>query len=285
MLPAERSRLVSAVHGSCPLSIQRRLFREYVLRVALQVILSVLLCGAAVGEVGTTVYLSEPNMVLEPISDSNGVITYPEIMVGTRLSVVIDANETSLWTLGLFIEPPDIGVGTVEGRGYVDDPYDPNDTYYVESAYPAAGVYAIVIDWVNETRQGLILQTHWEPYPGDWFGLDYTANEVGLCRVRLKYWYPPTGTCTPPWCKPPFEIPDPPEERIIQELVFQHVPSRDFDGDGVVGFSDCGILASCWNEIVSDPNGPCAVDLNGDTLVDFMDFSLFAEFWLERTEY
>jgi hypothetical protein len=258
---------------------------ERVTKAIQTILLSLVLSVSVLAEVGTTVYLSEPNMVLEPISDINGVVEYPEIMVGTKLAIVVDSNEEDKWTMGLFVEPPYMGLGTLEGRGYVDDPNYVFPGDYRGSHYPAAGPYALVFDWSVPTREGFILDTDFGPDTGEWFGLDYTASEVGLCRVRLKYWYPPTGTCTPPWCDPHSQIPEPPEERLIEELVFRQVPSRDFDGDGVVGFTDYAILAGCWNELVSDPNGPCGVDLNGDALVDFTDFGLFADFWLERTEY
>jgi len=213
-------------------------------------------------------------MVLEPISDSNGIITYPEIMVGTKLVIVVDSNEGGRWDGGLFVEAPYIGYGVLSGRGYVgydpNKPYDPNFNDWLDSHYPAAGPTASVYEWPGYDRAGFTLYTGGTANIGDWFVIDYTANDVGPCTVRLYSWDP---------------YGEDPNEQLIVELAFTHTASRDFDGNSVVDFGDLAILTSCWDEVISNPEGPCAVDLNDDTLVDFLDFSLFADFWLERTEY
>jgi hypothetical protein len=101
---------------------------------------------------------------------------------------------------------------------------------------------------------------------GDWFVLDYVAEQIGLCSVGL---FDLTSSLTVP----------------IETLSFTHVPSRDFDGDGIVNFADFVSLASHWGQ-PADPNAGSAGpwDLDADRLVGPADLGMFSEYWLERTD-
>jgi hypothetical protein len=234
-----------------------------------------LLSSAALGEIGTTVYLSEPNMVLEPINVSDTLIEYPEIIVGTRLAIVVGSNKAEVWYGGMFVEGEYIGHGVLSGRGYddgSDDPNDPNEpTFdYVDSHLPDAGRDARVRYWTEAGRDGFDFYTHSNTHPGDWFVLDYTANQLGPCRVGI-YAYNTD--------------PDGEGEWLLYELEFTHIPP-DFNGTGIVDFGDLAILLDSWNEpapMPVDPRG--VVDLSGDGFIDLIDFTLFTGYWLEETEY
>lgn len=240
----------------------------------LHAILPVLLSSVTLAEVGTTVYPSEPNMVLEPISDANGVITYAEIMVGTKLAIVVDSNQYGRWHGGIFIEGPSLGYGFLTARDYNDVALD-----WEGSHYPEAGISrALVLDESDILREGFGLYADGSAVPGDWFVIDYVAAKPGPCTVYLCYY-----DYEYPW---PPDPPTPPEEFLIEELAFYNVATRDFDGNGAVGLSDCALLADCWIQPVLNGDSPCSqVDFNADAWVDFADLAIFAHFWLERTEY
>jgi len=113
---------------------------------------------------------------------------------------------------------------------------------------------------------GFDFVTHPGAVPGEWFVLDYHAAEVGLCYVGL-YNYD-------------FSLDTP-----IETLLFNQVPSRDFDGDTVVNFMDFALLASHWGqEPVLDPEFEATFDQDGDGSIGAGDLALFSEFWLERTD-
>jgi hypothetical protein len=61
--------------------------------------------------------------------------------------------------------------------------------------------------------------------PGDWFVIDYYAEQVGACDVGL--YNLSVGYSVP-----------------IETLAFTQVPSRDFNGDTVVNFKDLALLTS-----------------------------------------
>ena len=62
-------------------------------------------------------------------------------------------------------------------------------------------------------------------YPGDWFVVDYYAEQVGICTVGL--YGSLAGSQVP-----------------SQTLFFTHIPSRDFNHDTMVDFKDFARLAS-----------------------------------------
>ena len=97
--------------------------------------------------------------------------------------------------------------------------------------------------------------------PGDWFLIDYTAKEAGVCNIGV-YNYSLS------WDDPNYYI------------TFTQVASRDFNNDGRVNFQDYSALASNWYRTdCSDSNGCDGTDLDTDGDVDLTDLAGFVEFW------
>lgn len=227
------------------------------------VVLAVMAASVCVAraKVWTTVYRCDGRTPLEAI-DPNHPTIYRDIMVGTRLVLVVGSDQGEYWAGGLQLSQVDALYGTLSGRGYVKSPRN-----YRDSCLPAAGETARALPYVRSWPAGLNFFT--SPYlpvlPGDWFVVDYHAEQVGTCNVAL-YDY---GTD---------------EDTLIQVLSFTHVPSRDFNGDTVVDFKDLALLALHWSP-KADPNGRDApFDLHTDGRIDFGDLALFSEDWLKRTD-
>jgi hypothetical protein len=71
----------------------------------------------------------------------------------------------------------------------------------------------------------------------------------------------------------------------VYDLVFSHVPTRDFDEDTKVDVADFAIFALYWHVVdCNDPNQCGGTDLDIDGNVDSMDLALFADYWLKSTE-
>jgi hypothetical protein len=101
--------------------------------------------------------------------------------------------------------------------------------------------------------------------PGDWFIVDYNAIDTGTCSVIFFDW-----------------ITD--EVYPLCQMSFTHVPTRDFNDDGIVNFKDFVLLGSNWRRTDCQTQENCSgTDLDEDGNVDFDDLKLFADFWLERT--
>ena len=239
----------------------------------MHVLALVLLAAAgAEAQVGTTVYLSEPNLILEPIEVTDASIVYGDIMVGTKLAIVIDSNEAIRWSGELFIEEPYLEYGVLTGRDYNDVTYD-----YEGSRLAEAGERARVFKEENVGLLGFSFYNHWvtgvnDALPGKWFVIDYTATQPGPCVVRFYRYVP--------------NLPEPPDESLIHEIVFNNVPSRDFDGSRQVDSGDYAHLAACWMQLAETDESPCFdVDINADKHIDFADLILFGDYWLERTRF
>lgn len=228
--------------------------------------LGFLLClgGASLGEVSTTVYLADSNTPLEPVHVSDTLIEYPTIMVGTHLVIVVDSNESLQWDGGLFVEGPYRDRGVLYGRDYNDPTMD-----WEGSHLPEAGIGALVYDCMDDIRSGFDLYGHRSAVPGRWFVIDYVATDVGPCRISF-YDYLSAGAMDTPVC----------------HLAFSHVPTRDFNGDTIVNFTDYTILTACWWHSTPEVASPsCSTaDLDASGNVDLRDMVLFADYWLYTTE-
>ncbi len=218
--------------------------------------------------VWTTVYRCDettPLGVVDP--DRPGV--YRDIMVGTRLAIVLSSDTAGYWLGHLRLSWDDAEDAKLSGRGYTTGPPDAPIPNYMDSCLEAAGERACARDFSGPEGVGLEFVTSAYPHvvPGDWFIFDYGAEQVGSCDVGL---YDLFVSLNAP----------------IETLSFTHVPSRDFDGDTIVNFEDLALLAGHWRATVGqDPNSPEAVfDLNSDSRVDADDLALFSEYWLERTD-
>ena len=226
------------------------------------------MASAASAEISTRVCLADGNTPLE-LADPNIPFVYRDIMVGTRLTIIVDSNTAGSWDGGLFIAEADIDYGVLSGRDFNDITVD-----WQGSRFDATGDSARVFDWngaidlQGENRIGFDLYGHTSSQAGDWFILDYTAISAGYCNVGFYDYSWPDGMDSP-----------------VYDITFSHVPSRDFNNNARVDFADFAVFASHWQETgCSDPNWCEGTDLNIDGNVDINDLTLFASYWLEKTE-
>jgi hypothetical protein len=218
----------------------------------------------ALGEVSIRVCLADGNTPLEP-ADPNIPFVYPEIMVGTRLTVIVSSDSNECWSGSLAIAGADMDYGVLSARDFNDTTFD-----WEGSRTKAAGNEARVWDWEVAGVDGFDFLTGSTSsvQTGDWFIIDYTATKVGACDVAFYYL--------------DFDVPDP---ILICYLTFSHVPRGDFNIDTKVDFADFAAFASPWQE--TDCHHPpwCAgADLIADGTVDSADLMLFADYWLETAE-
>ena len=227
----------------------------------------------AVGEVSATVYLADGNTPLE-WADPNVPFVYPDIMVGTRLEIIVHSDTDEGWSGGLRITGPDVDYGFLSAR-------DQNDVNLVweGSILEAAGEGAGVSHFAGSFQAGFSLRARNSATAGDWFILDYTASNEGNCTVTLyEYFWGECDGCDP-YNPPPAQI------RVVRELRFSHVPSRDFNADAKVDFVDFAIISSFRGLTnCGDSNWCEGTDLDKDDDVDTHDLILFADYWLDSME-
>lgn len=217
-----------------------------------QILAALFLCmgSVAAGGVSTRVCRADGNTPLE----------YTDIMVGTRLTMIVSSNVAEYWWGGaLLIEGEDMqNRGVLYGRGY-------DGENYAGSCLPDAGVNAAVWSTVFPGH-GFELYGGEEPNAGDWFILDYNAIDIGDCNVAFYDW-------------------DISDTEPVDILPFHHVRTRDFDNNTRVDFADFAILALYWQETdCNDPNWCEGTDLDTDGNVDSNDLRLFSDYWLETTQ-
>lgn len=217
--------------------------------------------SVAIAEVRSRVCLYDANTPLTPV-DANYPHIYPDIMVGTRLTIIIDSNVAEDWLGCLIIEDANMDYGVLSARDY-------DGFGYPGSCLPAAGEGAAVYDWEAAGIDGFGLYTGFmDIEAGDWFIIDYTATNIGNCNVGFYQSDPPFG-----------------DDILINYLGFTHVRTRDFNDDTNVDFADFAMLASYWGVTNCDELNWCdGVDLNTDKIVDFNDVMLFTDYWLEKTD-
>ena len=230
-----------------------------------KLILLVLFFGmapVAIGEVSTRVCLADGNTPLE-LADANVPFKYRDIMVGTKLTIIVDSNVAEYWSGALAITDANRDYGVLSARDYNEYTLD-----WEGSRFPAAGVEASVWDWEEDPGiDGFTLYTGFTSIEAnDWFIIDYNALEIGDCNVGFYdhdvNWFEP-----------------------IYYLEFSHVRTRDFNNDTKVDFADFALFALYWQETVCiDPNWCEGTDLNTDGSADIYDLALFVEYWLEKTE-
>lgn len=215
------------------------------------------------GEVSTRVCLADGNTPLEPINSTPTLIEYPDIMVGTKLTIIVSSDTAGQWDGGLYISDPHRDYGVLSGRDYNNTNWD-----WEGSHFEAAGKGALVFDCQDDIRSGFDLYGHRTAVPGDWFIIDYTATKVGECKVGFYDYGGPGGVDEP-----------------VYYLVFSHVPTCDFDSSTKVDLADFGIFASFWQGTnCNEPDWCEGTDLNNSGNVDFDDLMLFADYWLEETQ-
>lgn len=215
--------------------------------------------------VWTTVYHCDEKTLLAVV-DPNHPTVYRDIMVGTRLVLVVSSDAAGHWMGSLRLPWDDDPYAALVGRGY--SATLPGSTSkvqnYKDSCLPAAGKAARAYPYMGQDVVGLEFLSGPTAVAGDWFVFDYQAHRVGTCDVGLYDLY--VSRYVP-----------------IQTFSFTHVPSRDFNGDTRVDFQDLALLASHWGSAGSpDPN--TAFDLDGDARIGCSDLALFSEYWLERQD-
>jgi hypothetical protein len=224
------------------------------------VVLLLAFSSIAAGEVSTRVCPADSNTPLE-LAGPNIPFVYRDIMVDTKLTIIVDSNTAGSWYGSLYIEGTDRDYGILSARDYNDITLD-----WEGSRFEAAGDKARIQDFQDVIKSGFELRSHNRAVAGDWFVLDYTATNIGVCKVDfydygLNWDYP------------------------VYSHVFSHVRTRDFNQDTKVDFADLAILALYWLETgCSDPDWCAGTDLNTDGTVDRDDLMCFADYWLERTE-
>ncbi|MCK4886860.1 MAG: hypothetical protein KAS96_05690 [Planctomycetes bacterium] len=186
------------------------------------------------------------------LADSNSPVEYQEIMVGTKLAIVVSSDSAEYWDGSIALMGESVNKATL----------------FDGQALEAAGPMAEVWDWINVEIQGYDLYTDFfGSQIGDWFVINYTANEIGDCNVMFFDGVP---------YDPPY-IP-------TYNIEFSHVPTRDFDGNTKVDFGDFALLVSQWNQSdCEDPNWCQGTDIDASGTVDVNDLMLFTEYWLEKT--
>lgn len=212
------------------------------------------------GEISTTVFLADGNTPLE-IVDPNIPHVYRDIMVGTKLKIIISSDTNEYWEGGsLGIEDVNLRYGlSAIGPEISDD--------WSGSHLPAAGYPAKVFD-VEYPAYGfdLYVGPH-DRQAGDWFIIDYNAINIGDCNVGFY-----------DYGEGYYDVP-------FYYLCFSQVRTRDFSNDTIVNLADFAIFASHWLAAnCTDPNWCDGTDLDTDGNVDANDLMLFCEFWLERTK-
>ena len=216
------------------------------------------IASAAFGKVSARAYRADGNTPLEPVN-VDIPFKYQDIMVGTRLTIIIDSNVIEEWSGSLIIEDDDVNDGELFGRG--------SDLGYPNSCLEAAGVGAEVVDYEEPGIDGFDLYTgYMDIEANDWFIIDYNATDIGDCNVGF------------------YKHNIPFENELLYYLEFSHVRSRDFDENTNVDSADFAILASYWQQTdCNDPNWCEGSDLDTDGTVDANDLRLFTDYWLEST--
>lgn len=224
------------------------------------------------GDVSATVYLADGNTPLE-WADPNIPFVYRDIMVGTKLTIIVGSDSGDSWSGKLQVTGPDVGYGVLSARDY-----DADVPFAEGSILEAAGERAVARQYENWFNAGVSMSNGLGAMPGDWFIVDYTATAVGSRTVGFyeNRWV--AGKNNSPF--------NPPAPIVVEisELVFFHVRSRDFNKDTKVDFADFAIFSAYRG--VADctwPNWCEGTDLDTDGDVDIDDLMLFADYWLEST--
>jgi len=193
-------------------------------------------------------------------ADPNHPHVYTDIMVGSKLVLVVSSDVGESWWGSLQYPEEDEMNMSLTGRGY-----DTVRRSFAGSCLPAVGRSASVRPFNDLGMSCLDLTTSLLPMPGDWFILDYHAKGVGTYDLWLY-------DLNVDWTVP------------VEVLSFIHVPSYDFDGNGIVDFEDFALLAShrpFLNPVTDEQTS--VVDPNSAGPIDFQDLVDFGGHWLERT--
>jgi hypothetical protein len=201
------------------------------------------------GQVFTNVFLRDSNTPIEMIEQTTSYQLYDDIMVGSKLKIVISSDSTD-YLAG------DIGL---------EELYWPFCSIVPHQPLTAAGIGATFKPMEEPGVKWYSFATGPNRQSGDWFIADFNAIEVGYCNLAF-YDYAVS-----------FEEP-------AYYLCFTHVPTRDFNNDYMVNFLDYKIFASHWQETNCANSNCWEADVDTDGDVDIADLELFCDFWLEKTK-
>ncbi len=238
------------------------------MRTLFVLVIAVAVTPMALAKVWTTVYRCDETTPLAAV-DPNHPTVYRDIMVGTRLVILVSSDQGGYWFGNLLSSWDDAPYGALTGRGYLATL--PGTTVkgpsYKDSLLPSAGKQARARPYAGQFGIGLEFYSDPVAVPGDWFIFDYQATQLGSCDLGL---YDLLAS---------YDVP-------LETLSFTHVPSRDFNVDAIVNFQDLALLASrCGAVVEPDPNAPDAsFDLDSNGRIDLGDIASFSEYWLERTD-
>jgi len=210
-------------------------------------------------EVRLKVYRCDEKTPLTPV-DPNHPGIYGDIMVGTKLVIVVSSDAGQFWWGSLKYSIDYRPIVSLTARG--DAPQYPG------SCLPAADEGAEILPIAEPEDWGFQFINGFVPSPGDWFILDYRAEQVGCCDLRLY-------DLDVDWDVP------------IEVLSFTHVPSCDLSQDGIVNLKDFALLAS-RNSPGSDSatkDQDAVSDSTSDRTLDLRDLAQLSSRWLERIAY
>ena len=159
----------------------RKYFEDgHVMRMLLVMVVAVAIASMAQARVWTTIYRCDEKTPLAVV-DPNQPSVYRDIMVGTKLAIVVKSDSRRVLA-GPAAIPVDEEILLPDGRGY-----DAKRRSYAGSCLPAAGKNAgawdflemgVLGSWNSTTNAGIRVA-------GDWFIFDYQAEQVGSCSLKL----------------------------------------------------------------------------------------------------
>ncbi|HEW79658.1 MAG TPA: hypothetical protein ENH34_06835 [Phycisphaerales bacterium] len=192
-------------------------------------------------------------------ADGNTPFDSRDIMVGTRLTIIVSSDVNDNWPCDLAIQGTDRYYGVLSARDFNE-----STQHYDGSLLEAADDGAFVYRWYDSPLEIDGFSFTGKGNAGNWFIVDYNAIAIGDCNVGF---YESLAV------DPTYEIP------------FSHVRTRDFNKDTKVDFIDFAAIASYWQKAgCSDPNWCEGTDLDTDSNVDVNDLMLFVDYWLEKTQ-
>lgn len=215
------------------------------------------MASTAMSEVSTRLQLIDSKMSI-PLNDPCVPNVYKDIMVGTRLSIIVSSDTGGYFSGGLFIVDANQNYGDLSCR----------DCISIEcrcSIFPDAGVGAGVLSWDDGHLNGYVVNSPDDANAGDWFIIDYIAANIGLSRIGIF--------------DDNYSL-----EQPVYEIFLNQVRTRDFNNDSVVDFTDLALFASYWLQTgCNEPDWCGGSDLDTDGDVNTSDLILFSGFWLDRT--
>jgi hypothetical protein len=176
---------------------------------------------------------AHPTCLLISAIDPNHPTIYRDIMVGTRLVIVVSSDAGGYWLGRLQLSQDDEEYATLSGRGYISTrpgrtAFYPN---YKGPCLDSAGGEARVRSFtnpadgigfdLNTTVTGASTGAH-PAVPGDWFIIDYRAEQIGTCASSCITW-PSVTPC--PSRRFPLHTSRPGISAVIRSLTSRTSPS------------------------------------------------------------